>query len=451
MMVKRIFVICFSLLFFFLGKTVAQEPTIYLNNASFEDYPRSGYAPRGWYDCGGIKFPQESPPDIHPTPDAMFRVTKKANDGETYVGMVVRENDSWESIAQRLTAPLQAKQCYSFNIFLSTSKTYESSVRGGGQVIVNFSTPIKLRIWGGTGYCSKKELLAESDLIDHEEWKEYRFKFEPKQRATYIILEAFFKTPTLSPPNGNILLDNASAIVMLPCDQELPLVRKPEVKITTPAREKTVTQKTFDLVAIIANVKKKSKILFKVNGRNNRTFTFNPSTQILKAKVKLREGENVVSIKAVNSAGNAKDQTTIIYERIVAVTPPKDSEPEDAKIIKDLKSLKKGEKIQIDELYFDINSHTITQSSIPVLNDIFDFLQKNGSVKLEVGGHTNRNCDTQYCNELSTNRAKAVVDYLIAKGIRSSRLTFKGYGKTKPLTFSKNAQKKNQRVEIKIL
>ncbi|HFC00124.1 MAG TPA: OmpA family protein, partial [Phaeodactylibacter sp.] len=301
--------------------------------------------------------------------------------------------------------------------------------------------------------CNKKELLAESDLINHEEWKEYSFKFEPKQRATYIIFEAFFQTPTLSPPNGNLLLDNASPIEMLPCDEELPLVRKPEVHITSPIQaKKTVTQKTFDLIAKLANVKKKSKILFKINGRNNRSFTFNPTTQILKAKVKLREGENIVSIKAANSVGSAKDRATLIYEPpVVAVTPP--PKPKEAKIVKDLKSLKKGEKIRVDELYFDINSHTITEASIPVLNDIFKFLQKNQDVKVEIGGHTNRNCDTQYCNELSKNRAKAVVDYLIAKGISPSRLSFKGYGKTKPLTFSKNAnaQKKNQRVEIKIL
>ncbi|MEM6964899.1 MAG: OmpA family protein, partial [Bacteroidota bacterium] len=74
------------------------------------------------------------------------------------------------------------------------------------------------------------------------------------------------------------------------------------------------------------------------------------------------------------------------------------------------------------------------------------------NVKVEIGGHTNRYCDTSYCNKLSTDRAKAVVGYLVRKGISKDRLTFKGYGKTKPITFSSNAQlqKKNQRVEVKI-
>ena len=49
--------------------------------------------------------------------------------------------------------------------------------------------------------------------------------------------------------------------------------------------------------------------------------------------------------------------------------------------------------------------------------------------------------------------ARGIVDYLIDKGINSNQLSYKGYGKTEPLTFSPNpkAQAKNQRVEIKIL
>jgi outer membrane protein OmpA-like peptidoglycan-associated protein len=54
---------------------------------------------------------------------------------------------------------------------------------------------------------------------------------------------------------------------------------------------------------------------------------------------------------------------------------------------------------------------------------------------------------------LSTARAKAVADYLAAKGIDSKRLVYKGYGKRLPLVPNTSAEgrKTNQRVEIKIL
>lgn len=44
----------------------AQDGMIHLNNPSFEDVPRPGQAPKGWYDCGDINFPLETPPDVHP-------------------------------------------------------------------------------------------------------------------------------------------------------------------------------------------------------------------------------------------------------------------------------------------------------------------------------------------------------------------------------------------------
>ncbi|MFS8159679.1 MAG: OmpA family protein, partial [Candidatus Roizmanbacteria bacterium] len=61
----------------------------------------------------------------------------------------------------------------------------------------------------------------------------------------------------------------------------------------------------------------------------------------------------------------------------------------------------------------------------------------------------------EYCNALSTARAKAVQEYLISQGIAESRLHYKGYGKHDPLIpydkYNRDARLKNQRVEIKIL
>ena len=292
-MSKQFLFSIFSILIFSAGDVLAQEKPIYLNNASFEDFPRPGREPRGWYDCGRVNFPNETPPDVHPVLDnPSFEVTKRAQDGDTYLGLVVRENDSWESVAQRLSTPLEAGKCYTFSIYLATSKIYKSSIRGSDRRI-NFTEPLKLRIWGGKGYCNKGELLAESGIVTNSDWQEYTFKFEPRQRANYIVLEAFFKTPQLVPPNGNLLLDNASPIQMIPCDEQLPLVQKPEVDITTPSTDsRTVTENSFNLLAKVLNVKEKRKILFKVNGRNSRSFTYNTNSNKLTAKLKLKKGPN---------------------------------------------------------------------------------------------------------------------------------------------------------------
>ncbi len=451
-MSKRIFIACLVIMLFSLEQSSAQN-AIRLNNPSFEDMARPGIPPRGWFDCGRINFPNETPPDVHPekTDNPTFEVTTAPQDGDTYLGMVVRENDSWESVAQRLTSPMYADQCYTFSIHLSRSDTYKSSIRGSDRK-VNFTEPLKLRIWGGTGYCEKRELLGESDLVKNTDWKKFDFKFEPKQRTTYIILEAFFKTPRLTPPNGNLLLDNASVIQPIPCDEEIPLVKKPEVEITNPpTARKSVTKNTFKLLAKVMNIERSKKIIVKVNGKNNRDFSFNPTTNNLQVNVSLREGVNEISIRAANSAGNAKDQATLIYEPLtqdpMAQNKPKPKKTEMEKI---LDKLDEGETIKVDKLFFDIDSYAINDISKPGLDEIYEFMNNNSLVKVEIGGHTNQRCQTDYCNELSTNRAKAVVDYLVKKGIPSNRLTFKGYGKTKPIKFGNSGQKKNQRVEIKI-
>jgi len=377
--------------------------------------------------------------------------------------MVVRENDTWESVGQRLKRPIEANQCYSFSIYLARSASYVSRVQGKAEV-VSFSTPIKIRIWGGTGFCNKRELLDESTLVKNTDWKEYHFKFSPKQRHTYIVLEAFFQTPAPVPPNGNVLLDNASSIQPIPCDEDaIPLVKKPEVNITNPrGRSKTVKKSAFSLIANVLNVKEKREILVKVNGRNQRNFSFDPLTNKVRLKLTLKEGENLVSLRASNRAGNAKDEATITYNPPVntkpiaaAETKPVKPAPEEPKseITKELDIATTGKIINIDQLYFNIDSYEIQDASIPSLEDIYKFMKKRRTVRVEIGGHTNQNCDTEYCNELSTNRAKSVVDYLEERGIDSDRLNYRGYGKTKPLTWSKAsaAQKKNQRVEIKIL
>ncbi|MFT6708748.1 MAG: OOP family OmpA-OmpF porin, partial [Flavobacteriales bacterium] len=60
---------------------------------------------------------------------------------------------------------------------------------------------------------------------------------------------------------------------------------------------------------------------------------------------------------------------------------------------------------------------------------------------------------TGFANNLSANRAKAVADFLIEKGISSDRLSSKGYGKTQPLVANDSVEncKKNQRMEMKVL
>jgi len=185
----RISQVLLFILLTIVTNSFAQEERISLTNPSFEDPSRPGRPPTGWLDCGS---PYESPTDIQP---GYFNVKKKAQNGNTYLGMVTRANETWEGISQRLSSPLVEGNCYQFRVYLSYTEDYYSMTRAGTNEF--FNTPITLRIIAGKKYCDKKQVLAVSKPISNEEWKEYTFKFNLEGTYDYIYLEAFYKPPTL--------------------------------------------------------------------------------------------------------------------------------------------------------------------------------------------------------------------------------------------------------------
>ncbi len=80
-------------------------------------------------------------------------------------------------------------------------------------------------------------------------------------------------------------------------------------------------------------------------------------------------------------------------------------------------------------------------------------MKANPSAMIEISAHTDDIGSDDFNNNLSTKRAQEIVKYLNTKGIPSSRLKAKGYGKTKPLDTAptEEARAKNRRVELKIL
>ncbi|MDF1697469.1 MAG: OmpA family protein [Saprospiraceae bacterium] len=112
-----------------------------------------------------------------------------------------------------------------------------------------------------------------------------------------------------------------------------------------------------------------------------------------------------------------------------------------------------GQTLRINELSFEADSTILNPESFEILDEVYEFLSLHEKVVVEIGGHTNTIPPHEYCDKLSTSRAKSVAEYITARGINPSRISYKGYGKRQPLTESRSAsaRKKNQRVEVKIL
>ena len=141
------------------------------------------------------------------------------------------------------------------------------------------------------------------------------------------------------------------------------------------------------------------------------------------------------------------DANNCIWKNGVEIDKPK--------LLPDLsmERLELGQTLQIENLFFNADSTSITERNFGLLEEIYEFLNTNKGVVIEICGHTNNIPPDEYCDNLSSARAKSVAQFLYNLGIEDGRIAYKGYGKRNPIASNDNiaGRKKNQRVEIKIL
>jgi len=112
-----------------------------------------------------------------------------------------------------------------------------------------------------------------------------------------------------------------------------------------------------------------------------------------------------------------------------------------------------GDRFVLKNIYFDYDKATLRPESKPELDKLLALLKKIPSLKVEISGHTDNKGSEEYNLKLSEDRAKAVVDYLVAAGIDPTRLTYKGYGFSQPIASNETDEGRqlNRRVEFKII
>lgn len=126
-----------------------------------------------------------------------------------------------------------------------------------------------------------------------------------------------------------------------------------------------------------------------------------------------------------------------------------------------LKQMRAGErieqqqsiKLEAENIEFKTNSAQISPRSVTYLTEnLLPLLQQNPKVKLMVSGHTDNVGDDAYNLNLSKQRAKSVVDLLIQNGIEARRLSFEGYGESRPVASNATPEGRsaNRRVEFEL-
>jgi OOP family OmpA-OmpF porin len=102
---------------------------------------------------------------------------------------------------------------------------------------------------------------------------------------------------------------------------------------------------------------------------------------------------------------------------------------------------------------FATAKYTIRPSSYPILDQVVEVLSKNPSLRVEVDGHTDSTGSAAFNQTLSEQRAEAVLEYFVSKGISRGRLTARGFGPRNPVASNATAEGRaqNRRVELKPL
>jgi outer membrane protein OmpA-like peptidoglycan-associated protein/tetratricopeptide (TPR) repeat protein len=118
-----------------------------------------------------------------------------------------------------------------------------------------------------------------------------------------------------------------------------------------------------------------------------------------------------------------------------------------------LSPLKIGEKIQLTNVFYEIDSWELKTESRTELDNLVKLLSDNKDLVMEIGGYTDSTGSNEYNLVLSEKRVLSVVKYLVSKGISPDRLKYKGYGNTFPIGDNATAEgrKLNRRTEAKII
>lgn len=117
-----------------------------------------------------------------------------------------------------------------------------------------------------------------------------------------------------------------------------------------------------------------------------------------------------------------------------------------------VEEIKVGKPYKLNNIYFKTSSSLLNPETIIIIEELTKFLQENKTVSIAIHGHTDNAGNAAENLKLSADRAKMVFDLLVLNGIDASRLSYKGFGATKPIASNLTDKGKalNRRTEFMV-
>ena len=119
----------------------------------------------------------------------------------------------------------------------------------------------------------------------------------------------------------------------------------------------------------------------------------------------------------------------------------------------ELTPIKKGNRLVLHNIFFATDSYVLREASNVELEKLYAFLQSNPDLKVRIDGHTDNQGSAAHNMTLSKQRAQAVRQFLVDKGVAAQRLSIKGFGDTKPMDSNgtEEGRANNRRTELTVL
>ncbi len=125
--------------------------------------------------------------------------------------------------------------------------------------------------------------------------------------------------------------------------------------------------------------------------------------------------------------------------------------------VKPTETLKVGQVITLEDVFYDFNKATIRGDASQSLDHLIDLLHRYPSMEIDLYSHTDSRGDKQYNEQLSQRRAEAAVQYIVERGIAKYRLNGKGFGEASlkndcfdNIECEEWQHQENRRTEVKI-
>lgn len=141
----------------------------------------------------------------------------------------------------------------------------------------------------------------------------------------------------------------------------------------------------------------------------------------------------------------------LFYSHNISLKDIKTGTPFDVDI--PLLKIKVGQVVVLNNIFFEPEQFDLKPESKTEMDVMMKLMEKNPQMKIEISGHTDNSGTEEKNKTLSQNRAKQVYDYLVSKGVDASRLSYKGYASSRPISSNATLEgkAKNRRTEFTVV